>query len=96
VTVALPLLGNAGLKRLSIVDVKMELPSMSPARVTAAVGVGSLESNTQGKSNTGRGILEAVSVAKKLRRCGGFQAVSPLTHMNRHNNKHAGKTKTKP
>lgn len=27
---------------------------------------------------------------------GGFQAGFPLTHMNRHNNHHAGKTKTKP
>src|SRR6266478_3324707 len=33
---------------------------------------------------------------KKLRLRGGFQSPFPLTHMNRHNNKHAGKTKTKP
>ena len=35
---------------------------------------------------------------KKPRSRGGSQAASSLTHMNRHNNKHAGKTKieTKP
>jgi hypothetical protein len=31
---------------------------------------------------------------KKYEIVGGFQAAFPLTHMNRHNNKHAGKTKT--
>jgi hypothetical protein len=36
----------------------------------------------------------AGSDQKKLHNRGGFQAAFPLTHMNRHNNKHAGKTKT--
>ena len=38
----------------------------------------------------------AGSDQKKLHSRGGFQSPFPLTHMNRHNNKHAGKTKTKP
>jgi hypothetical protein len=36
----------------------------------------------------------APKAIKKLRNRGGFQAAFPLTHMNRHNKKHAGKTKT--
>jgi hypothetical protein len=35
------------------------------------------------------------AIKKKLHSRGGFQAPFPLTHMNRHNNRHAGKTKTK-
>ena len=43
-----------------------------------------------------RGIFTAQpeAIEKKLRSRGGFEAGSPLSHMNRHNNKHAGKTKT--
>ena len=48
-------------------------------------------------SNTARGFFSAQPEAiKKLRSSGGFEAGFPLTHMNRHNNQHAGKTKTKP
>jgi hypothetical protein len=49
------------------------------------------------KSNTTKEFLQRRRErSKKLQNRGGFQAAFPLTHMNRHNNKHAGKTKTKP
>ena len=40
-----------------------------------------------------RNFYGAAGAIKKLRSRGGFQSPFPLTHMNRHNNKHAGKTK---
>jgi hypothetical protein len=47
-------------------------------------------------SNTAKGFFTAwpEAIEKKLRSRGGFQSPFPLTHMNRHNNKHAEKTKT--
>jgi hypothetical protein len=40
--------------------------------------------------------LSAARSTQKLRSRGGFETGFPLTHMNRHNNQPAGKTKTKP
>jgi len=37
---------------------------------------------------------EAPELIKKFTGRGGFESLFPLTHMNRHNNKHAGENKT--
>jgi len=58
--------------------------SMSPVRFRAAVDVVFLEGNRQNGSNTDRGTLAALAELKKMRTGGGFETVSPLTHMNRH------------
>ena len=62
----------------------------SPSGFNAAIGVVSSESNTQSKPNSERGILAALSPAKKARGYGGFEAVSPLSLVNRQKEKWAG------
>ena len=44
--------------------------------------------------NTNRASL-AASKTKQMRNGGGFEVVSPLSHMNRHKHEHAGQNKNR-
>jgi hypothetical protein len=63
---------------------------ISPTGFNAAIGVVSFESNTQLKSNSEPGIWQRCHQRKKTRGCGGFEAVSPLSLVNRQKEKYAG------
>ncbi len=65
VTVALPLQGNAGFKRLSTLDVNVETTnSMWPPRLTVTVWLLFFESNTNDNANNWDGMCAALSGAK--------------------------------
>jgi hypothetical protein len=64
---------------------------ISPSQFNTSVGLVSLESNTQLKASGDQaGLWRCCHRRKKTRECGGFAAVSPLSHMNRHKNENAG------